>query len=158
MRDIPRPALWLGLAGLIPFVLGALLDLVVTSGASGPDSYPLFAPTDGHEIAVSYGIVILAFMSGVLWGFAAHAPASRAPLFYALSVVPALWVFFTVSTHVFRTGGVGSSPVDLIAGFLGLLALDWFFSRAGLTPGWWMRLRILLTVVVVLCLFVVEVT
>ena len=40
----------------------------------------------------------------------------------------------------------------LIAGFLGLLALDFAFSRAGLTPGWWMKLRVLLTSLVVLCL------
>ncbi len=155
MRDIPRPALWLGLAGLLPFVFGAAMDLLVTSGRSG-GGFPWVGPADGHEIAVSYGIVILAFMSGVLWGFATHAPAHRAGLFYTLSVLPALWVFFTVSTHVFRTGGLGTSPVNLMAGYLGLLALDWYFSRAGLTPGWWMRLRILLTAVVVLCLIVVE--
>ena len=63
-----------------------------------------------------------------------------------LSVLPALWVFFTVGA------GPTSSAIYLIAGFIGLLALDWSFWRQGLAPEWWMRLRILLTVVVGACL------
>jgi hypothetical protein len=35
---------------------------------------------------------------------------------------------------------------------VGLLGLDALFWRQGLTPTWWMRLRGLLTAVVVLCL------
>jgi hypothetical protein len=138
---IPRAPLLLGLAGLLPFIWGALTlvssDLAIwATRAIGPR----FA---GPFVMLNYGTIILAFMSGVLWGFATR---GGAPLHYALSVVPALWVFFTVGA------GATSSAVYLITGFLGLLALDWYFSQQGLTPEWWVRLRILLSVVVVACL------
>ena len=95
---------------------------------------------------LNYGTIILAFMSGVLWGFATKAEGPQAALGYALSVVPALWAFFMVG------GGAAASAIFLIAGYIGLLALDFHFWRQGLAPEWWMRLRILLTTVVVACL------
>ena len=97
-------------------------------------------------VLLNYGQIILAFMSGVLWGFATRAKGGRAALGYTLSVLPALWVFFTVGA------GAASSAGFLIAGFVGLLALDWVFWRQALAPEWWMRLRIMLTAVVVICL------
>ncbi len=42
----------------------------------------------------------------------------------------------------------------LIAGFAALLAVDASATRQGLAPGWWMRLRLILTSVVVICLAV----
>jgi hypothetical protein len=48
--------------------------------------------------------------------------------------------------------GPTGSALSLIAGFVGLLGLDWLYGRQGLTPTWWMPLRSLLTLVVVLCL------
>ena len=65
---------------------------------------------------------------------------------YALSVLPALWAFFMVG------GGPVSAAINLAAGFLALLALDYMFWKQGLAPQWWMQLRILLTVVVLACL------
>ena len=138
---IPRAPLYLGLAGLLPFLWGALTlvssDLAIWATIT---IGPRFA---GPFVLLNYGSIILAFMSGVLWGFAVK---SDQPLNYALSVIPALWVFFTVGS------GATSSAVYLITGFLGLLVLDWQFSAQDLTPPWWMRLRILLTVVVIACL------
>ena len=55
-----------------------------------------------------------------------------------------------------RTAGEGTgtdatgAAVNLIAGFLGLLLLDWHFWQMGLAPKWWMHLRGLLTALVVL--------
>jgi hypothetical protein len=51
-------------------------------------------------------------------------------------------------------GGPTTAGVNLIFGFIGLLALDFAFFTWGLTPRWWMRLRILLTSIVVACLAV----
>jgi len=51
-------------------------------------------------------------------------------------------------------GDPGNAAVNLWAGFAGLLMLDYFFSLQGLAPAWWMRLRVLLTVVVLACLAV----
>jgi hypothetical protein len=99
----------------------------------------------GAYVGLTYGTVILSFMSGVLWGFATKGDGA---LPYALSVIPALWVFFTV------TDGSDLSSIYLIAGFAGLLMLDTTFAAQGLTPPWWMRLRLPLTAVVILSLAV----
>lgn len=146
MTQVPRSALFLGLAGLLPFLWGvatqfspALTDLTVRSVG------PRFV---GPYVQLAYGTIILAFMSGVLWGFATRATGSVAASGYALSVLPALWAFFFVGA------GVTSAAWNLVFGFTGLLILDWFFWQQRLAPRWWMHLRILLTVIVVVCLLV----
>ncbi|MDF0599308.1 DUF3429 domain-containing protein [Psychromarinibacter sp. C21-152] len=144
---IPRAALALGIAGLLPFVWGALT--MVSDRLSGLTliwAGPRFV---GPYVLLSYGTVILSFMSGVLWGFATRAEARAAATGYALSVIPALWAF------VFVGGGVQSAAIYLITGFVGILGIDWVFWRHDLAPPWWMRLRIGLTAVVVACLTVV---
>ena len=149
MRDIPRSALLLGLAGLLPFLWGAATVLVPGLAEWGTRAIgPRFA---GPYVLLSYGTVILAFMSGVLWGFATRAEGQVAATGYALSVLPALWAFFFVG------GGPVSAAIYLIFGFVGLLGLDWMFWRQGLAPPWWMRLRVGLTAVVVFCLSTVVV-
>jgi hypothetical protein len=143
---IPRSALILGLAGLIPFVWSVITELSpgaleLTISTVGPR----FA---GPYMALSYGTIILAFMSGVLWGFATRATGMQAAIGYALSVIPALWAFFFVGS------GPVSSAIWLAAGYLLLLGLDAMFAERGLAPPWWLRLRIGLTTVVVACLSV----
>ena len=146
MRQIPLAALMLGLAGLIPFVWGAITYLYEPLALWGVDA--LSARFVGPYIQLTYGVVILSFMSGVLWGFATKAEGAQAAACYTLSVIPALWAFFMTGA------GLASSITNLIFGFLGLLILDYAFFKWGLTPSWWMRLRILLTTVVVVCLAV----
>lgn len=146
MTQIPRAPLILGLAGLIPFVWGAITvllpDLAMwTVGTIGPR----FA---GPYVMLFYGAVILSFMSGILWGFASKTTGPQAATGYALSVIPALWAFFMTG------GGPTSSGLNLIFGFTGLLVLDWQFSRWGLAPEWWMPLRLLLTAIVLACLVI----
>jgi len=85
IRDIPKSALILGIAGLLPFMFGAV-------------------------------------------------------------VLPALWAFFMVG------GGPVSAGMNLIAGFVALLVLDFAFWTWGLAPRWWMALRVMLTAIVILCL------
>lgn len=146
MTAIPRSALILGLAGLIPFLWGAANVLFpATVGWGGQFLSPLFM---GTYVSLTYGVVILSFMSGVLWGFATKAEGPTAGLGYALSVIPALWAFFMVN------GDPGDAAVNLFAGFAGLLMLDYSFARQGLAPVWWMKLRLLLTGVVLACLAV----
>ena len=143
-RRIPRPALLLGLAGLIPFLWSATThlspELLAWAGQWLP---PMFL---GAYVGLTYGTVILSFMSGVLWGFATRAEGAGAGAAYALSVIPALWVFFTV------TDAGPISTIFLAAGFVGLLLLDGMYSAWGLAPRWWLRLRVMLTVVVLACL------
>ena len=144
---IPAAPLILGLAGLIPFLWGAITLMSPGLGQwTATTIGPRFA---GPFISLQYGVVILCFMSGVIWGFATRAKGETAALLYAVSVLPALWAFFMVGA------GPTSSAIYLIAGFVGLLALDWTVWRHGLAPEWWMRLRLLLTAIVVASLVVV---
>ena len=89
---IPRAALTLGLAGLLPIRLraGPRSCRPRWQRRRSAPSAPRFA---GQYVLVAYGTVILCFMSGVLWGFAAKG-AEQNWTGYALSVAPALWAFF----------------------------------------------------------------
>lgn len=138
LTTIPRAPLILGLAGLLPFIWGLLTLLSPSLGdwalltLGGRFTTPF--------VQLSYGMVILSFMSGVLWGFATRDTGWSG---YALSVIPALWVFFMVD------GGPTSAAANLCIGFLGLLLLDLHFWQRKAAPDWWMSLRLLLTMIVV---------
>lgn len=136
---IPRAPLILGLLGLLPFLWGAAC--AVSPALGGWAQLTLGGRFTAPFVQLSYGTVILCFMSGVLWGFATKTDGWTG---YALSVVPALWAFFMVG------GGPTAAAINLVVGFLGLLLLDLHFYQQGLTPAWWMRLRILLTTIVCL--------
>ncbi|MBE9637660.1 DUF3429 domain-containing protein [Salipiger mangrovisoli] len=146
MSSVPRVPLLLAVAGLLPFLWsvathfnGALYDWSTAHLGSR-----FVAP----YLQLSYGTVILAFMSGVLWGFATKAGGTKAAVAYALSVLPALWAFFMVG------GGPVAAATNLVFGFLGLLLLDACFQMWSLAPRWWLALRVPMSAVVIACLSV----
>lgn len=128
-RRVPLPAAILGGAGVLPFAaLAATVWL---------------APTL-RELALagiaSYGAVILSFMGGCRWGFAA-AGLGPGPGWSALtlSVLPALYAWpLLFAADPQRTA-------LLAVGFLGLYAADVSLTRRGGAPAWWPRLRLPLT-------------
>ena len=139
-KGIPAPALTLGLLGLIPFLLGLAqiygYDLVPPALR---ENSRMNLPSTGAGLMLIYGKIVLSFMGGALWGFA----SGRATwLLLTLSFIPALWAFLVV----------GGDLVMLAFGFVGLLVIDFLFAQFGLTPKWWMRLRGMLTIVVLICL------
>lgn len=146
MSQIPRAALILGLAGLLPFLWG--VATLYSAGLAETTTRLVGPRFIGPYVQLSYGTVILAFMSGVLWGFSTRAEGKVATTGYALSVLPALWAFFMVG------GGAISAAINLIAGFIALLGLDYMFWKQGLAPPWWLHLRVLLSTVVVACLVI----
>lgn len=141
MSNIPRPPLLLGLAGLLPFLWAAAGVLV--PALSDATVAMLGARFNAPYVLISYGTVILCFMSGVLWGFAT---TQARILPYALSTVPALWAFFTIG------GGEGQATSAVMVGFILVYLFDLQFSIWRLTPPWWLALRTLLTAVVLACL------
>lgn len=150
MLGIPRWPLALGLTGLLPFVGGALISQIGQPVVMG-DQYPILVAADGLDILASYGVVILSFMSGVLWGFATR---KTDPIWYVLSVAPALYCFFYVGAGVFTGGRLEDALVNLMIGFAGLLVLDGVYAWKKLAPAWWMKLRAILTAIVLACLTV----
>ncbi|SDH87770.1 DUF3429 domain-containing protein [Alloyangia pacifica] len=146
MSSVPRAPLILAFAGLLPFLwsVATRYNAALYEWSIAHLGSRFVAP----YLQLSYGTVILAFMSGVLWGFATKAGGAKAATAYFLSVLPALWAFFMVG------GGPVAAATNLVFGFLGLLLLDACFQLWNLTPRWWLSLRVPLTAVVVACLSV----
>ena len=122
--SIPRPALILGLGGLLPFLVSAIAVIILDgNGLSGEGLSNEFAL---HALG-AYGAVILSFLGGVHWG----------PL--TLSVVPSLiaWPALLLGTTAMLS--------LLIAGF----SLQYVLDRAAVErdelPAWFGRLRLMLT-------------
>ena len=145
-KSIPTAPLVLGLAGLAPFFWGALT--LANTDLMEWGKIWLGSGFVGAQVQISYGAVIISFMSGVLWGFSTKTTQLKAAICYALSVLPALAVFFLISTN-------SDNKIEfLMAGFCSLLVLDLIFFKLGLTPTWWLRLRASITCLVLLCLSV----
>lgn len=133
--QVPRPALWLGLAGLIPpvFLTAAALSM-------RGDFWPV-AP----GFVRSYAAIILSFLGGTWWAFALREERPRF-LLLLISVVPSLagWAamfWFTPSQALFA----------LALLLWGALAIDYLLVRRGLAPQWWMKLRLPLSIGLGLC-------
>ena len=141
---IPTTPLILGLSGLIPFLWGAATHL-------WPPAQSLrdpFIDFTGQSLLLTYGLTILAFMSGTIWGFATRSPNPAAARGYALSVLPALWGVFAYALPI----SLGLLALSL--GFSALIALDLRAIRLAEAPHWWLPLRLILTTVAVACLLV----
>ena len=138
---IPTGALILGLSGVLPFAWGAVTLLSEEAFNFGIENFG--ARFVGPLIQLSYGVIILCFMSGVLWGFATKMDEKNGSLGYILSVLPALWAFLSMGR------GPISDTISLIVGFLAVLLIDRHFYLLKLTPLWWMKLRIPLTFLVI---------
>jgi len=137
---IPRPALLLGVAGLVPFVTLPLLT-VLDFGIDADWAI---------QALLTYGAVILSFMGGVQWGLAMRAPPAAGEgtwMLYAASVVPALLGWAALLGFAPR-----AALLILATGFAGLLAYDVWVIRRGYGPAWYPNLRLGLTAVVVTAL------
>ena len=141
ISSIPKVALVLALFGVVPFAWGAITSVSEKAFNFGIDNFG--ARFVGPLIQLSYGIIILCFMSGVLWGFATKMERKSASQGYILSVIPALWAFFSMGR------GPISDTISLIIGFVAVLLLDRHFYLLKLTPNWWMNLRTPLTFLVI---------
>ncbi len=132
--EVPRPALVLGFAGLVPFILCGLGVWLVPPPASG------FL----HTVLIAYGMVIAAFMAGAQWGFGS-APSlddGQRWRILGMSVVPALVVWI---------GAFSPFPwphAFLLVAFAMVLRFDLKLVREGLAPPWYPQLRFPLTAAV----------
>ncbi len=136
-QQIPRSALTLGLAGLLPFAATALAGLVLDAELQQRALFALGA----------YGAVILSFLGGIRWGAVLHNPEALgqwAPL--ALSVLPSIVAWFALLL-----------PTNLQIGLLAAALITQYFLdtdsvRLGALPAWYASLRTVLTAGAVLCL------
>mgnify|MGYP001800329831 CR=1 FL=1 len=63
-----------------------------------------------------------------------------------MSVLPAIYALLLLIAPV-RAGLIG-----LAIGVVALLIVEYWAFREGIAPAWWMKLRLLLTTIVVICL------
>lgn len=147
MKYIPPSALVLGIAGLIPFYWGMFTYFVPALEAwTVANLGPRFV---GAALVIFYGRLILAFMSGVLWGMVTNNQGIIRDAGLVLSVVPALWALFLTG------GNLASASFGLVSGFVCVAMIDTLFWRQGLTPHWWMALRLPLTALAIVPLVVI---
>lgn len=138
MTRPPLSTMILGAAGLIPFVA---LAIAVHFGA------PVWGALAIKAILL-YGAVILSFMGGCRWGFAA-AGLGEGPRFLPLAVStgPALLAWGAALVG-------GRAGLLLLSGSLLLLFVaDEALTRAGGAPEWWTALRAPLSVIASAALF-----
>ncbi|XP_074858701.1 transmembrane protein 69 [Carettochelys insculpta] len=137
LKDSPKPALRLGLAGLIPFVSVPLIM------AAQQTYHPELAFAQ-----ITYGASIVSFLGGVRWGFALpeNSPAKPDWMNLANSIVPPLLAWYAI---LFKDD-LTSAAITVIFG-LGI-ALHYDLALLPTYPNWFKALRAILTVVAVLSL------
>lgn len=134
MNAIPAPARFFGLAGLLPFVFGALLCWV-----SMPESVAAFG-MNGPFLLSAYGAVILSFLGGIRWGVAMQTNTMMNEwAVVAWAMVPSLVGWFALLMPAL----IGLPLLGL--GFVLQVSIDAQSTRRGLTPAWFLTLRIILT-------------
>ncbi len=127
----PTIARLLGFAGLLPHIAVVLVLL------ERNNELRFFALAMGY----AYAALILSFLGGIWWGFAAR--AERAPLWlWVAAVLPSLIAL--ASFLPWATGEPWPGPSLIVIGvaLIGSLGVDWQLHRIGLAPEWWLRLRL----------------
>lgn len=137
--NIPKPALLLGWAGVLPF---AGMSLALLLGFPSPGIRL-------ESLLVSYAAIILSFMGGVHWGLAMKSldddGFAGSAWHYLLGVIPALVGCTAVAIEAYAFA-------ILSVAFFALLFLDMAWASGRCAPAWYGRLRLQLTATVLLCL------
>ncbi|KAM9008002.1 transmembrane protein 69 [Ara ararauna] len=136
LKDSPKPALYLSLGGLIPFVS------IPLSMAIQGTYYPELAFTQ-----IMYGAVTVSFLGGMRWGFALpeNSPAKPDWLNLANSTIPPL---FAYQALLFKDVTLGAVMLVIALG----VALHYDVSLLPTYPRWFKVLRVVGTLVMVLSL------
>ncbi|XP_042353203.1 transmembrane protein 69-like [Plectropomus leopardus] len=132
LTQAPKPALYLGVSGLIPFVSAPLLMAATQS------FYPELAYAQ-----VVYGASIVSFLGGARWGFAIPAGSPAQPDWMNLgnSVVPSLLAWLALLCRDNITEGA-------LVVIMGLgLSLHYDLTLLPGYPSWFKAMRTLLTLV-----------
>ena len=147
LSNIPRPAVWLGFAGLIPFYLCAAAVWLL----------PLPANVYALQVQMLYAATILSFLGAVHWGLALAnyggappSPDNPAPAMgwerLGWSVVPPLVAWVAVALTAVP------GLVTFMIAFAAMLAGDTVAARMGRAPLWYIPMRRVLTALVILAL------
>ncbi|KAM5248257.1 transmembrane protein 69 [Ctenodactylus gundi] len=132
--ESPKPALYITVAGLIPFIAPPLIMVMSNS------YIPILAFTQ-----MAYGASFLSFLAGVRWGFALPegSPAKPDYLNLANSMAPVVFSWFAF----LNSENVSKAIITVIIGFGIALHTEVFLLPH--YPNWFKALRIIVTLVAV---------
>lgn len=130
MTPPPLPR-WLGLAGLLP----QLAAVAVVLGGDGPLRFSALA------LGYAYAALILSFLGGIWWGVGASHERPPEWLWIA-AIAPSLIALGTALPWALGEPWPGPSLLVLGVALIAALGVDYALSRHGLTPSWWMSLRL----------------
>lgn len=129
----PKMALRLGYAGLIPFAVLALAIVLFRQES--------FLQESAGMALLAYGAVILSFLGGVHWGRTLYEPDSDLQARdFLLSVLPSVFGWCCLLLPLASAG-----VLLLILGYIWQISIDLKAVRQNILPGWFGRLRVLLT-------------
>lgn len=127
--------------GAVPFVVMAVAGVASPGFAA--------AHLGGDTAFIGYGAVILSFMGGVRWGAALPPSAGQSAQQLIMSVAPSLaaWLALLIERPW--------ALFLLLAGFALQGIWDVMSARSGVLPGWFGRLRLTITAIVVASILLV---
>ncbi|WP_242138364.1 DUF3429 domain-containing protein [Sphingomonas sp. TREG-RG-20F-R18-01] len=125
---LPR---WLGLAGLLPQIAAVAIVF------SGDGALRFSALALGY----AYAALILSFLGGLWWGIGAAAEKPPEWLWVA-AIAPSLLALGSAVPWAIGEPWPAPSLALLGIALIGALGIDVQLARGGLTPRWWMSLRI----------------
>jgi hypothetical protein len=123
-------------AGVIPFLLLTLCLRL-----------HWFPPARVSAWLFSYAAVILTFLGGIQWGIGVMRLDTNTSLFphlFTLSILPSLAAWLLLLLNYPKLQLIG-----FILGFIAVLAVDIGLALREMIPGWFLKLRCLITLVVV---------
>ena len=122
----------LGFAGLLPQAAA------VAVMAFGPEAWHFSA----LALAYAYAALILSFLGGMWWGLAAAAAGEASAWIWLAAVAPSIIALATAVPWAIGAAWPGPSLVILGVAVLASLLIDRRLRAEGLTPAWWMSLRV----------------
>ena len=141
MSGIPKEIKIISFLGLFPFFVGVIATFKLSIIDSSLNLFLM-------EFSILYSALILSFMGGCLFGFESITEVKINNLRLWASITPALWSLVALLIPSF-------SASMLAIGFLLVYEFDRKSYLAGMTPEWWLSLRLPLTTMVILSLVVI---
>ena len=127
---LPSLARWLGLAGLTPQILLAAVVI----------GFPAEFGPPAIGLALVYSALILSFIGGAWWGFAAHHEECVPSWIWLAAIAPSLIAFAAIGAWAI---GRSPGPSLMITGtaLIGSLGIDCKLAANGFCPPGWLRVR-----------------
>jgi hypothetical protein len=123
----------LGAAGLLP-----MLGVLFVQAGDFDGGVRAGAVLIGH----GYAALILSFLGGLWWGLGSAAGARAPGWLWVAAVMPSLIAFFPMVGMVLGVVDVRLALAVTGVALMAALLVDRALVRLGLTPPWWMELRV----------------